>query len=209
MATDEERLEQIKEWWQENRWIIIGGLSLGLSAIVGYNGWAQYTKSQEEAVSSIYEQISEATVEQRIDEAIDLIAELTKEYPTTGYAGKAALIQARIEYERGEVEKSREALQWAIDNATEASTVHTARLRLAFQMLGDGEYQQALNLLDVTAMDGFASHYNELRGDAQRGLGNIDKAHEAYLAAVETLGENSSYKPILDLKVNGTRMQEN
>lgn len=209
MATDDERLEQLKEWWQENRWIIIGGLALGLSGIVGYNGWTQYTKSQEEAVSSIYEQISEATVNDQIDDAINLIEELTNEYPTTGYAGKAALIQARIEYERGEVEKSREALQWAIDNATEAATVHTARLRLAFQLLGDGEFQQVLNLLDVSAMDGFESQYNELRGDAQKGLGNIAKAHEAYLAAVETLGENSGYRSILDLKVNGTRMQEN
>ena len=38
MASEDERLEQIKEWWKEYRWTIIGGTALGIGVIGGWDG---------------------------------------------------------------------------------------------------------------------------------------------------------------------------
>ena len=53
MQPEEERLEQIKEWWKEYRWTIIIGVTLGIGGIGGVNGWLAYSKSQSEQVAHL------------------------------------------------------------------------------------------------------------------------------------------------------------
>lgn len=209
MTPDDERLEQLKEWWQENRWTIVGGVVLGLATIIGYNGWNQYTESQQVSASNLYEDIILAISEERFDDAVPKIEELTDEFPSAAYAGKAMLIQARIQYDRGEVEESKNSLQWVIDSGAEWSTVHSARLRLANLMIAEGAFEEALDLLEVGSTDGYDSQYSELRGDAQLALGRIEDANASYQAALDTLNSDSQYGQILELKINNTRFAEN
>ena len=72
----------------------------------------------------------------------------------TAYSGKALLLMARASYEYGEEDESRKYLLQAIDDATEASTVHIARIRLGQLMIAEKQYEEALELLDIGNMGG-------------------------------------------------------
>ena len=73
----------------------------------------------------------------------------------------------------------------ALNSAREKSTQHVARIRLAQLMLSQREFTETLELLNLSEMDGLDSHYHELRGDAYRGLNQIDKAREEYETSLE------------------------
>ena len=66
MTPEEERLEQIKKWWKEYRWTILGGTALGIATIGGWTGWNEYTQTQQESASVLYQQVSVAVVEMTI-----------------------------------------------------------------------------------------------------------------------------------------------
>ncbi len=208
MTPDDERLEQIKEWWKEYRWTILGGTTLGIAVIGGWTGWNEYTQTQQESASALYQQVSVAVVENNYNFARDSIDELLSDYPKTAYAGKALLLMARASYENGEEDETRRYLLQAIDDATESSTVHTARIRLGQLMIAEKQYEEALELLDIGNMGGFDSHYHELRGDAYRAQEKLKEAQESYRASLDTLAPGAQYATILNLKLNDTLVQE-
>ncbi len=208
MTPEEERLEQIKKWWKEYRWTILGGTGLGIAFISGWTGWNEYSQTQQEAASALYQQVSVAVVENDYNSARDWIDELLSDHPNTAYSGKALLLMARASYEYGEEDETRKYLLQAIDDATEASTVHTARIRLGQLMIAEKQYEEALELLDIGNMGGFDSHYQELRGDAYRAQEKLKEAQEAYRASLDTLAPGSQYAAILTLKLNDTLVQE-
>ena len=204
MASDDERLEQIKEWWKEYRWTIIGGTALGIGAIGGWTGWTEYTRIQQESASALYQDVSVAVVQSDYGAAINAAEQLLDDYGSTGYAGKALLLLARASYEHGETAETRRYLQQAMNEATEEATVHVARIRLAKLMIAEREYQEAISLLDVADQQGFDSYYLELKGDAYRALGQDKQAHEAYLESMDALAPGSPYERYLALKLNDT-----
>ena len=208
MTPEEERLEQIKKWWKEYRWTILGGTGLGIAFISGWTGWNEFSQTQQEAASALYQQVSVAVVENDYNSARDRIDELLSDHPNTAYSGKALLLMARASYEYGEEDETRKYLLQAIDDATEASTVHIARIRLGQLMIAEKQYEEALELLDIGNMGGFDSHYHELRGDAYRAQEKLKEAQEAYRASLDTLAPGSQYAAILTLKLNDTLVQE-
>ena len=208
MTPEDERLEQIKEWWKEYRWTILGGTALGIATIGGWTGWNEYTQTQQESASVLYQQVSVAVVENDYNSARDSIDELLSDHSNTAYAGKALLLMARVSYENGAEDETRRYLLQAIDDATESSTVHTARIRLGQLMIAEKQYEEALELLDIRNMGGFDSYYHELRGDAYRAQEQLKKAQEAYRASLDTLAPGSQYAAILNLKLNDTLVQE-
>ena len=209
MTPEDERLEQIREWWKEYRWTILGGTMLGVATIGGWTGWNEYTRVQEESESSLYEQVSVAVV--RDDDlalAQNLTEELMRENSSSGYAGKALLLLAKISFDKGDIEGARETLQRAIDKAEDGATVHAARIRYGQLLIAQKQYEEAIKKLDVDRMDGFDSHYHELRGDAYRALGKLKQAHDSYSASIESLAPGSAYETVLALKLNDTQVKE-
>ncbi len=205
---EDERLDQIKDWWKEYRWTLIGGVSLGLTAVIGFNGWNSYQTGKAEAASDLYEQITLEMVDENFLAANELAQQLVDEFPDTAYAGQTVLLRARIHYEMGEIDQAYEALRWVIDNASEDSSVHAARIRLARLMNAENDYEGALKVLDIGDMSGFESHYRELRGDALRGLQRFSEAHSEYERSLETIEPGSPYRSLLTLKMNDTRVQD-
>ncbi|MDE0310517.1 MAG: tetratricopeptide repeat protein [Acidiferrobacterales bacterium] len=204
MTTEEERLDQIKEWWKEYRWTIVAGTVLGIGVIGGWTGWNEYTRVQQESASVLYQDVSVAVVQNDYEAALTAAEQLLDEHGSSGYAGKAMLLMARASYENGDAAQARRYLRQALDEATEEATVHVARIRLAKLMIADREYQDALDLLDVERQQGFDSYYLELRGDAYHALGMDEQAHQAYLQSMDELSPGSSYEQVLALKLNET-----
>ena len=209
MAADQERLDQIREWWKEYRWTIIGGTAIGVLAVGGWSGWKEYTRIEQEAASVLFQEVAVAVVQADAVTARQAFDDLIDGYESSAYAEKARLLMARVSYDAGEADEARALLQEAIRSSSEKSTIHAARIRLAQLMIADGQYQEALDTLGSANAGGFESHYQELRGDAYRGLNRNDEAKDAYQASIDSLNRDSdSYRTILTLKLNDTLIEE-
>jgi predicted negative regulator of RcsB-dependent stress response len=203
LVEDDEQ-EKARKWWQENRVPIISGVVLGLSIIIGFNWWGEYKTGRGEAASMLYQEMinNDADGNRVSSKTSDLGQQIIEQYDETSYAGKAALILARIAYDNKDMDAAREKLNWAIDNSKQFETVHAARLRLATILMVESKFNEALELLSVEHMEGFESHYYEMRGDIYLNLDQSDKAREAYRAAIDGLSAGSMYEPVLKMKLD-------
>ena len=203
LVEDDEQ-EKAKKWWKENRAPIISGVVLGLSIIIGFNWWDEYKTGRGEAASMLYQQMinNDADGNTVSSQTIDLGQQIIDQYDDTPYAGKTALILARIAYDNKDLDGAREKLNWAIDNAGQFETLHTARLRLATVLMVENKFNEALDILSVEHMEGFESHYYEMRGDIYLSLNQPDKARDAYRAAIDGLSAESMYEPVLKMKLD-------
>jgi predicted negative regulator of RcsB-dependent stress response len=203
LVEDDEH-EKVRKWWQENRTPIISGVVLGLSIIVGFNWWGEYKTGRAETASMLYMDLlkNDAETSKVSITAMDVGQKIIDEYHDTPYAGKAALIVARIAYDNKDIEEAKAKLNWAIDHSDQFETVHAARLRLANILMVEKKFNEALDLLSVEHMEGFESHYYEMRGDIFLKLEQPAKARDAYRAAIDGLSAGSMYEPILKMKMD-------
>jgi predicted negative regulator of RcsB-dependent stress response len=203
LVEDDEH-EKVRKWWQENRMPIISGVVLGLSIIVGFNWWGEYKTGRAESASMLYMDLlkNDAETSKVSITAMDVGQKIIDEYHDTPYAGKAALIVARIAYDNKDIEEAKAKLNWAIDHSDQFETVHAARLRLANILMVEKKFNEALDLLSVEHMEGFESHYYEMRGDIFLKLEQPAKARDAYRAAIDGLSAGSMYEPILKMKMD-------
>ena len=123
-----------------------------------------------------------------------------QDYEATPYAGKAALLLARARFDAKDMAGTRQHLEWAMQNATEVSVQHSARLRLGRLLLDQGDAEAALALVKIKETDGFVSEYEELKGDALLAKGDRQAARRAYQAALAALARGSSYAQALGMK---------
>jgi len=127
---------------------------------------------------------------------------LLNDSSSTPYAGMAGLLLARMDFEAGDVLSGRKHLQWVVEHAKDAATMHAARLRLARINLDSGDKQAALALLDVKDQAGFEAEYAELKGDIYLAQGQREQARAAYRDALKRLPEDSLYAPLLKMKLD-------
>ncbi len=208
MATEEERIEQIKAWWQENRWAIIGGIGLGIAVLAGWTGWNAYSEAQLESASDFYQNLAEAVVDKDYETAKQSLDSLLDEHPNTAYASHGLLLMARTSYDNGNAAEAKELLRQVIADAKESATVHTGRIRLAQLLISESSFDAALEVLNIPDMQSFDSHYYELRGDAYRGMKRYSDARKAYQSSIDALADDSPYGSILRLKLNDTLVSE-
>lgn len=200
--TEQEELEKLKAWWKNYGTALIFGVVLGAALLVGIRYW-NHTKEQGlEAAAGLYEQMLLDQRAQKLD-AVRLTGDtLIKDYASTPYAEMAALVLAKIAHESGNEVGARQHLQWVIDHAKGGVGVHAARLRLARLHVARGEMEPALALLDVKDQQGFESEYQEVKGDIFAAQGRRNEARAAYREALKLLRPDSTYAPILSMKLD-------
>ncbi len=58
--TDNERVEQLRVWWRENGWFLIGGVALGALALFGWNQYSAYRDHRYEEAGALYQSVKDA-----------------------------------------------------------------------------------------------------------------------------------------------------
>lgn len=198
-AAEEETLEALKTWWNEN------GRKLAVVVILvfgGYTGWLLWQNAQADAVESasvIYEDIltlafpaeqGQPLSDADSNEIITLGERLMSEHSETEYARFGALYAAQQYVRQDNLPAAEAALQWILDNpragmfsSPDPGLMLTATLRLGRVVLAQGEAERALNLVNSVDPQGFEAGFAELRGDIYLALDRVVDAREAYLAA--------------------------
>ncbi len=201
-ATDEEQLEALKRWWRENGRAIIAGVVLALVGVLGWQQWNGYQERQAEAASNEYALLlDEIRSEDGYEAALARGQKLVDKYSGTPYATLAALRLAQYQVERGEFDAAAVQLRWAVQNGHNDSLRHIARLRLGRLLLGQQDYQAALDAVRTGDEGAFRSQYQELRGDIYAARGERDAAVRAYQAALAASENGGQRRVLIQLKL--------
>ena len=46
--SEKEQIDQIREWWRENGWYLIGGVALGVLVLLGWNRFNAYQDARQQ-----------------------------------------------------------------------------------------------------------------------------------------------------------------
>lgn len=199
---EQEELEKLKAWWKEYGNALIVGVLLGAAVLFGVRYWIQHTEQSLQAASVLYDQLRQDWHVKKLGTARQSAQTLMNDYSSTPYAGMAALMLARMDFDVGDVAAARLHLQWVLDHGKEAATVHAARLRLARLLLNSGDKDAALALLNMQDPSGFVAEYEELKGDIYTAQGKHEQARLSYREALKHLPAGSPYAPILNMKLD-------
>jgi predicted negative regulator of RcsB-dependent stress response len=199
---EQERLDDLKLWWK--RWgnLIVTLVSVGCIALAGVQGWRWWTSQQAQEASALFSGLSNAVRANDLPKAKDATAQLADRFARTGYAPRAALLLAKMQFDAGDTAAAKAQLQWVIDRADETELKEIARYRLAELLLNDKQYDDALKVLDAKHGEAFAGLYDDLRGDALAAAGRINEARAAYQAALPKLDAKSQYKGYVQVKLD-------
>jgi len=200
--TDEETLEALKGWWKENGKSVIGGLIVGIAAIVGYKQWTSYQENQSQSASSIYQLMLETSTNKKSDEFYASGTELQLDFSGTPYASLASLAMAKKLIEENKYQEAIERLNWLISNSNDDGLKHIAKIRLARLLLSEKKVEQAFELVKDEKSASFKSEYSELRGDVYVAKQEYSLAMEAYKSALATNIKNKEKREFIEMKLH-------
>ncbi len=200
--TDEEQVEHLKKWWNENGKSIVGGIALGLIAIFGWRGWQDHLVVQGENASDLYEQMAADIREEQGADITEIADQLYQDYKSTPYSTFSLLLQAREAVEKDDIHSAKLHLQRVLDNTNNDEFRHIARLRLSRLLLTEGDKDAALSLLEKVEPGKFASSYHELRGDILLQQGDSKAAQDAYTLALATQNSIRGNQSVVQMKLD-------
>jgi predicted negative regulator of RcsB-dependent stress response len=198
---DEEQVERLRKWWQENWKAIVGGLVIGLSAIFGWEAWQRSGAESSSAASYRFDQLVAELDRGQPESASALRDELVSDYRRTPYATLATLRMARSYVEAGDLDRAATELEWARDNARDDGLKALALVRLARVRWAAGDAETALALLDGRDPGPHRALYEELRGDVLLSEGRRAEAREAYERALTAVSPTAANRELIERKL--------
>lgn len=183
--TEEQQVEAIKKWWDENGKSIVAGVVIGLGGVLGWQAWTNYSANVAAQASNVFDQLVVSVSNSDAAAAEKQAQMLHADFGSTPYSAFAELMQARVRYEQSDVDGAKTALKQAMDKAPNAGIRTIAVMRLARLHIGTGELDQAAALLDKYPVStAFSADYAVLRGDLARARGDHAAARSAYQEAI-------------------------
>lgn len=187
--TEEEQVEALKKWWDENGRGLIVAVIVALGVGFGWQGWQKYTADEAAAASERYQallqQLAQITDSGDQQEAINMAREIKTEHSRSTYAEFAGLHLARLAAERGDMAEAEAQLRWVLGRADNGSEVYLlSQLRLARVLASNGDISQAKQILNATEAGPYEASYAVARGDIAMMENDVEAARAAYTLAL-------------------------
>ncbi len=200
---EQEQVDALKAWWNDNGKWVIGVLVAGLLAFAGSQYWKNHQANQAEEAAKLYSEVMKQTASndaKRIGDAADALA---NRYASSAYAPRAQLVAAQASLQARDIPRAKVQLTWVIEHAAENALQDTARLKLASVMLDEQKYDEALKQIESAHPDSFTGLYADLKGDVLSAMGKLADARVAYQMALEKTDVKSTYRNLIQLKLDG------
>lgn len=187
--TEEEQVEAIRRWWDENGRSTLVTIVLVLAGVFGWQGWQRYSDERATTASDVYQQLLEVSSAAEPDGAASaelerLAGVLRSDFAGTVYARFAALQLASAAVAEGDLETAETELRWVLSKASSGSEIASvAQLRLARVLAAAGDTGQALGLLEAGGSGDYRAAYALARGDVLAAAQRNEEALEAYREA--------------------------
>jgi predicted negative regulator of RcsB-dependent stress response len=200
-ASDDEKGEEIKQWWRDNGRIVIISIVLGTAAIFSGRYWVSYQTTIAVQASQSYQQLSTLLTEDNKLEAQQKTQQLLTEFLSTPYSVFAAFDMATKAVELNDNDSAKTNLQWIIDHAELAGQKALAQLRLSQLLLAESKFDLAYELVNEETSISFSSLYSEMQGDILVAQAKPQQARSAYQTAMVTLQQGHPRLRNLQLKL--------
>jgi predicted negative regulator of RcsB-dependent stress response len=191
--SEKEQLEQIRAWWRDNGWYLIGGVALGGLLLLGWNQYRAYEQRRIEAAAALYDEFAVAVLDRAEVRASDLLGQLRADYPSSPYTDQAGMLKASLDLDLQQTDAALEELRRVLADTSDAELALVVRERLARLLVHLQRYDEALTVMDAVEPGRFAGRFSELRGDIYLAQGDAQRARASYLEAF-----NSEYSEVLD-----------
>ena len=204
--TEEEQVEALKRWWDENGKATIAASLLALVAGCGWQGWQGFQQEQLATASDSYQRLLQAMSTPEAGEpdtaaAREIAGQIKKEYGGSTYAQFAALHLARMAVNDADLATAEAELRWVLAKADAGSDIaQITQLRLARVLASSGDATQALTLLDAGADGDYAGAYAMARGDVFMMQGDESQARAAYSEARVLAAADATLPPLATLE---------
>jgi predicted negative regulator of RcsB-dependent stress response len=187
--TEEEQVEALRRWWDENGRSTIAAIIIGVAGWSGWQTWTSSQANQQEQASDTYQAmlaaVGPAGEGEQQQAAIDLAEQLKTEFDSTTYAQFAALHLAAFAVKQGDLPEAEAQLRWVLGKASKGSdTAQVAQLRLARVLASAGDTEKALAILADTDGGSYQASYAAAQGDILFSSGRNEDAREAYSRAL-------------------------
>jgi predicted negative regulator of RcsB-dependent stress response len=190
LRTEEEQVEAIKNWWNENGKSLIVTIVVVLGGYFGWNGYQDNLRAEGEAASNIYQQLvnkSTKPLAEQTDadkaEMEAVAAQLKSEFPGTLYAQFSGLYLAKFAIESNNFEGAAVELQALVDAGEKGPVTYLAQVRLARVFIQLEKLDEALALVSMIPEPSFAVQYEETKGDVLFAKGDLAAALMSYQTA--------------------------
>ena len=198
---EQERIAELKAWWEDNRLFVLGAVIAAFVAFAGYRGWVYWSARQAEDAAALYRPVAEAAKAKDAKKIPEAAQKVIDKHPGSYYASESALVIAKSAFEAGNLDEAARRLQWVMANGVEEHR-GVARMRLAAIQLEQKKYDDALKTLDGVKDEAFLPLAADLRGDIMLAQGRIDEARAAYKLAMEKATPRNPVKNIAETKLN-------
>ena len=197
--TEEQQVEAIKSYWEENGNMIIAGIVLGFAGFIGFNYYKDNKLDNELAISNNYQTLIEnsATDKKAFNENAE---KFINENSTTSYAALTALALAKEAASTQDWAVAQTQLIAAIESAPTEGIKGIASLRLARVQVQLEQYEQAFATLAKPLPESFTAAVEEIKGDLYLLQGKKELARNSYQVAIAADGLASS--PSLQMKLD-------
>ncbi len=184
METDDEQVEKLRKWWEENGRSVIAGIVIGVGGLFSFRYWVDLQEATAEAASAHFVQMIEALESSDSSVVAEQADTLIADYSGTEYATLARFALARNLVEAGKYDQAQSQLEQIIGTAGDAPLAFLARKRLASLQLYGSQADQALITLSVEFPPAFSASMDELKGDIYAQQGKTEEAATAYRRAL-------------------------
>ncbi len=198
---EQERLDELKDWWQKNGKFIYAALAALLLVLGGTYGWRAYQKSQNEQAAALFKSVQKVAAEKDAKKFSDAASALMEKFPGTFYATEAALLAAKSSFEAKDFAAARTHLQWVVDQG-KTQFRPLAQIRLATVLLEEQKFDEALKVIQGVNDEGYITLAADLKGDILLAQGKKDEARIAYQLALDKADARSPIKQFTQFKLD-------
>jgi predicted negative regulator of RcsB-dependent stress response len=192
----QEQLDAIKGFWNENKRWIVPFISLLIIAAASFNGWNWWQNRQASQATDALVAMESALTEQNIEKARVAYKALAADYGASTQAALGGLQFAKALSSAGEIAEARGVLEQVVKkSADEFSWI--AKIRLAGVLLDENNAKAALDALSGKPPKEFAGLVNDRKGDAHAALGNKEEARSAWKTAADELAPQSPSRELV------------
>lgn len=198
---EQEQLATLKHFWDKYGRMVTAVLTVIALSYAGWTAWNIWQTGLEQKSAVRFDEMTRAVASGDIPKTDRVFADMKEQFGATSYTAQAALLDARMNYEKGNVEATKSALQWLVDSSAEAAYRDVARLRLGGVLIEAKQYDQAIKLLSSGISKPFTALAADRLGDAYSLQNKTEEAKAQYQKAYAGLPATDEYRKMIDVKL--------
>jgi predicted negative regulator of RcsB-dependent stress response len=192
LLDEHEQSEKVRTWLRDNALGLIGGITLGLALIGGWQWWQKQQQHARLETADRYQAAVDAIQADNLKQATSKVSTLHD----GAYATLAALQLSKAQLGAGQRDAAIATLRAAKPSDQALAAIVTQRL--ARLLIDAGKAGDALRLLPKDSAD---AEILQVAGDAHYALGHLDEARTAYQQALTHLDVGAPQRRLVELKL--------